>query len=337
MRRYIAVALTLGALLGAAWLLLMRGDLDFETLEAEYALADSEYLTLGPGEHVHFTDTGPDDATAIVLVHGFSASLHTWQAWREDLERDHRVITLDLPGHGLTRMPADAEPGRDLFIEVVDAVTEAREVERFVLVGSSMGGRLAWNYTLERPDRVAALVLVGASGWPEPEGTETPLVFRLIENQVTRSVMKNLDLTMLFRSGLKDSFVDEGFVTDEMVRRYARLARAPGHRDMLLALMTTADQGPDATPGLLADIEVPTLVLHGAGDKLVPVEGGRRFAESIDGAQLVIYEGVGHLPHEEISAESLSDLRGFLADKGLAQSAVTGSQEAARRELDVRP
>lgn len=337
MRRLLAVALMLGALLGAAWLLLMRSDLDYETLAAEYGLDVSRYLTLDPGEHIHFTDTGSDDAPAIVLVHGFSASLHTWNAWREALSKDFRVITLDLPGHGLTRMPEGTEPGLDLFIETVDAVTEDRGIDSFVLVGSSMGGRVAWNYALERPERVSALVLVGASGWPEPEDAETPFVFKLIRNRAAQSMMKNLDLTMIFRSGLNDSFVDQSFVTDEMVDRYARLARAPGHRDMLLALMTYADQGEDASQDRLSGISVPTLILHGAEDRLVPVAGGYSFAESITGAELIVYDGVGHLPQEEISTRSLADLRRFLSRSLTDINTAASVTKAARSEVEARP
>jgi len=338
MRRLLAVALTLGALLGAAWLLLMRGDLDYETLEAEYRLQASQYLTLGPGERIHFTDTGPDNAPAIVLVHGFSASLHTWTAWREDLSEDFRVITLDLPGHGLTRMQEGTEPSLDLFIETLDALTTDRGIERFVLVGSSMGGRVAWNYALERPDRVSALVLVAASGWQEPEDGETPFVFRLIRNPTAQSVMTSLDLTMIFRSGLKDSFVDESFVTDEMVNRYARLARAPGHREMLLALMTDADQGEEASAERLSGISVPTLILHGAEDRLIPVAGGHRFAEKITDAELIVYEGVGHLPQEEISDRSLADLRGFLSRRSAANGdAAAMITKVAPSEVEARP
>ena len=97
-RRVIAVFLTLVAILAAGWLALRRGDIPYDTLELAYSVPNSEFVTLDNGMKLHFTDTGPRDHPVIVLVHGFSASLHTWEAWKEDLEDDYRVITLDLPG-----------------------------------------------------------------------------------------------------------------------------------------------------------------------------------------------------------------------------------------------
>lgn len=311
MRRVLAILLTLAAILGAAWLVLRRPDVPFETLEAAYARAESQFIALGEGEFVHYTDTGPRDAPVVLLLHGFSASLATWDSWRAELEKRWRVITVDLPGHGLTRTRS-AQATMAAYADFLDRFADRIGLDSFALVGSSMGGNIAWHYTLAHPARVRGLVLVDASGWPQDPDTKRPLVFRLLANPLARALLKDLDQTMLVRAGLKSSFQDDSLVTDAMVERYTMLARAPGHRDMLLQLSANSADRQTATPEILAAITAPTLVMHGALDELTPLTNAERFAAAIPGAELVVFDGVGHLPQEEIPARSLQPLQAFL-------------------------
>ena len=314
LRRTLAVGLTIVAVLAAGWLALRRADIPYDTLETIYATQDSQFMTLDDGLKIHFTDTGPQDRSAIVLVHGFSSSLHTWDAWKTDLEMDYRVITLDLPGHGLSRAedPKRATIGR--FVEVVKDVTESLGVERFTLAGSSMGGNTAWSYALAHPDSLDGLVLIGSSGWPEEagEGEDSPFIFSLLANPIARTVLKDLDMTSLTRSGLEDSYTDQSFVTDELVDRFIALSRAPGHRATLLAIM--AGDRVEATAETVSKISVPTLLIWGRDDNLVPVSGAQKFADAIDQSQVTIYDGVGHIPQEENAAESIADIRAFMLE-----------------------
>jgi pimeloyl-ACP methyl ester carboxylesterase len=316
-RRLLAVLVTLGIILFAGWMTLKRDDIPYEQLEAVYANADSRYLAFEDGMRVHFRDVGPRDAPAIVLVHGFSASLHTWEPWVANLKRDYRVISLDLPGHGLSRCIDNDAIGPSQFIDTINRVTAALEVDRFTLAGNSMGGAAAWNYALAHPGRLDGLVLVDAAGWPRAEESaeERPVIFRLLEVDFARRVMKDLDMSSLIRSGLEDSFGDPSFVTDEMVERYATLSRAPCHREALLQLVSGRGERREATPELLAGITTPTLVMHGELDRVIPAVHGEQFAAAIPGAQLMLYPGVGHLPQEEIAELSAGDLRAFLTTR----------------------
>lgn len=312
MRRTFAVVLTIVAVLAAGWLALRRADIPYDTLETVYSLPDTQFMTLDDGLKVHFTDTGPTDRSTIVLVHGFSASLHTWDAWKTNLEMDYRVITLDLPGHGLSRVDEDDEVSIERFADVVRKVTEARGVDQFTLAGNSMGGSTAWNYALKYPETLEGLILVAASGWPNEseDGESRPLIFRLLANPVARVILKDLDMTSMTRSGLEGSYTDQSFVTDELVERYVSLSRAPGHRSVLLEIMA-GDREP-ATPEKMATIKVPTLVMWGADDNIVPASGAPKFDQAIPNSTLVIYEGVGHLPQEEAAAQSIADVRAFM-------------------------
>lgn len=315
-RRFLAVLLTIVAILAAGWLSLRRPDISFETLEATYALQDSKFLTLETGYKAHYRDVGPRDAPVLVLVHGFASSLHTWLPLGERLSGEYRVISLDLPGHGLTRGFDEATVSINGFVDYIQDVTGALGVEEFTLVGSSMGGSASWNYALEHGDQLEGLVLIGASGWTrlEADDNDRPLIFRLIANPIARNVIKDLDMSSLIQSGLERSFGDPSLATEEMAARYAALSRAPGHREALLALTAPESARRPASAELMATIDTPTLVIHGNVDAVVPVSGGERFAESIADARLEIYEGVGHLPHEEAPDRVAEHIRVFLGD-----------------------
>lgn len=313
-RRTLAVILTLVAVLAAGWLALHRGDIPYDTLETAYSVPDTQFMTLDSGLKIHYTDTGPQDRPAIVLVHGFSSSLHTWQAWKEDLEADFRVVTLDLPGHGLSRAEDPKSVSIDRFADVVHEVTQDLGIQSFTLGGNSMGGNTAWVYALKYPETMEGLILVDAGGWPEEEGENdsSPLVFKLLSNPLARAVLKDLDMTSLTRSGLEASYTDQNFISDELVERYVAMSRAPGHRETLLAIMAT-ERDP-ATVDKLAGIKVPTLVMWGREDNLIPVAHAERFATAIDGAQLIVYDNIGHLPQEENAPQSIVDVRAFMME-----------------------
>ena len=317
MRRLFAVVLTFVAIFGAGWLSLRRPDIPFDTLETAYATPQSQYLVLGDGQKIHYRDQGNRDGDVLVLVHGFSASLHTWQNWEHELADTYRVISLDLPGHGLTRGFDLEQIDIEGFVWVVDQLADALDLEQFTLVGSSMGGHTAWSYALEQGERLDSLVLVGAAGWPTLPGEDEDqsLVFQLLDIPIARTLMKDLDVTALIRSGLEDSFVDERFVTEDMVQRYAALNRAPGHRAAIIHILSSRDERDLATNERLAGLDVPVFVMHGRGDNLIPYTHGEAFGAAIPGSKLIIYDNVGHLPQEEIARQSAADLRAFLNDR----------------------
>ncbi|MEL8056524.1 MAG: alpha/beta hydrolase [Pseudomonadota bacterium] len=312
LRRILVVLLIIIAVLASGWLMLRRGDIPYDTLEMSYALPESEFITLDDGLKIHYTDTGPRDRSTVVLVHGFSASLHTWNAWRDALDDDFRVITLDLPGHGLSRAEGEDKATIERFAEVVATVTEDLGADRFTIAGNSMGGNTAWMFAITYPDRLDGLALVDASGWPDTgEGRENePMIFKLLRNPVARMIMKDLDMTSQIRSGLEDSYTDKSFVTDELVERYASLSRGPGHRETLLGIMSK--DRTLATPETLAAIQIPTFIIWGRDDNLIPVGDAQRFADAIEGSEVIIYDNIGHIPQEEAAEQSIEDMRAFL-------------------------
>ena len=140
--------------------MLFRGDLPAAEVDAKYSNDASRFLSMANGARVHYRDEGNADGTAVVLIHGAMASLHTWEPWVAILGQQYRVITLDLPAHGLTGQVPEGAYGAEAFTETIHAVVNELGIERFVLGGNSMGGGATWRYTLAHPDRVQAMILV---------------------------------------------------------------------------------------------------------------------------------------------------------------------------------
>ncbi len=300
------------ASLGIGWAVLHRSDIPYAELEAKYAAMDSHYVDLPGGVRAHYRVSGADSAPVVLLVHGFSASTQTWDAWAEQLDRSFRVVRLDLPGHGLTRAPASYRGGVNAYRDTLDAFVDSQNLRGFVLAGSSMGGNVAWRYALAHPDKVAGLVLVDAAGWPDLRAGSNELpVFKVLRNPVLGPLIRDLDARNLTRQGLRAAFADPSLATQDMVQRYAELSRAPGHRQQLIDNTLSFRDGDYATPEKLAGITAPTLIMHGDRDLLIPLATAQQFHAAIPGSQLVVYPGVGHLPQEEAASRSASDFFEF--------------------------
>lgn len=115
-------------------------DLSVDELRARYTDDASQFIELANGQTIHVRDEGARDGPAIILLHGSSASLQTWEPWVERLSDDYRIITYDQPGHGLTGPTPDGNYDTEVFVETLDGVADALGVSQFVLGGNSMGG-----------------------------------------------------------------------------------------------------------------------------------------------------------------------------------------------------
>jgi pimeloyl-ACP methyl ester carboxylesterase len=249
----------------------------------------------------------------LLLIHGFSASTHTWEGWSQRLGDTYRVISIDLPGHGLTRAPAGYQASIEAFRDVVNEFADALALPSFAIAGNSMGGNVAWQYALAHPDRVDALILVDSSGWPVADTGDDPAIFKLLRNPVLGPLLRDLDNSRLARQGLEASFFDPALVDDAMLERYVSLARAPGHREILLQITLGFRERAYATPERLAPLaNERVLIMVGDTDRLVPTSDGSRFQEAIAGSQLIVFERTGHIPQEEKPEESAEAVREFL-------------------------
>jgi pimeloyl-ACP methyl ester carboxylesterase len=295
----------------AAWLKLRGPDIPYETLEAKYTGAAPHFVDLPGGFHVHYQDEGDPGRPLLVLLHGFGDSFTSWEGWVRELTPKFHVISVDFPGHGLTRAPEGYLLGSDGLADFVDAFAAKLALPKFAVAGNSMGGGAAWQLAVRHPDRIDALILVDAAGFPnEKPPAEVPLAFKILQYPIGRAILRNIDNRPLIDAGLKTDVYDKSVITPALVDRWAEFQRAPGHRAILMALNPRAHT--QATLELLATIKVPTLVLHGASDVLIEPASAHKFAAAIPGAKLIMYAQVGHLPQIEIPQRSAADVTAFL-------------------------
>lgn len=313
------LVLGLLVLIVGTYLALRRPDVAFETLEAQYANSASRYLDLPEGIRVHYRDQGNPQGPVLVLIHGFSASLHTWEPWVQRLGDRYRIITLDLPGHGLTRAPATYVSVAEAQVEIVAQTTERLGVKSFVLGGNSMGGGVAWTFATRHPERLKGLVLIDSVGLPrEQNNAKSPLAFKLLRYPLARALGQQLDTSVLIAAGLKAAFYDKQLVDQAMIDRHVALGRAEGHRAIILnhqARLKMRSEG--EVRSLLGALNMPTLVMHGQEDVIIPVEAGQALAAAIPGSTLILYPKVGHIPMEEVAEKSAADLDQWLKEKGI--------------------
>lgn len=288
-------------------------DVPVDQLKARWAKPPSRFIEVN-GMQVHLRDEGPhDDPAPIVLLHGTSASLHTWDEWAKALREQRRVIRFDLPGFALTGPNRQDDYSIATYTLFVRAMMDKLGVQRFVIAGNSLGGQIAWSVAAAMPDRVAALVLVDASGYPPESFSEKrslPLGFRVATTPGLRWIMQYTLPRGVVERSVRNVYGDPSKVTPELVDLYVDMTLREGNR---AALAKRFEQGYTGDVAQLKKITAPTLILWGAKDKLVPLEAAGRFAKDIAGAKLVVYDDLGHVPQEEAPARTVEELKRFLA------------------------
>ena len=303
----LAGALFFGAIgLVAVW----APDLPLDDLKVRWARPPSRFIEVN-GQQVHVRDEGPhDDPAPIVLLHGTSASLHTWQGWAEGLREHRRVIRVDLPGFGLTGPSPDGRYGIERYVSFVIALLDKLQVQRAVIAGNSLGGYVAWKTAADHPDRITTLILIDAAGYAF-ESQSVPIAFRLASNPLTAPLLQRLSSRRTVESSVRNVYGDPSKVTPEVVDRYYELALREGNRAAIAARFAQVQPGEHAAQ--VATIRQPTLILWGAKDRLIPPENAERFHRDIAGSQLVVFDGLGHVPQEEDPAITVAAVTSFLA------------------------
>jgi len=306
----VTLAILIVLILGA-WLKLRGPDIPFEILEAKYADADSHFVDLPGGYHVHYRDAGDPNLPLLVLLHGFGDSFTSWEGWVRELKTRFHILSPDFPGHGLTRAPRGSRLNAEGLADFVDAFAAQLALPKFAVAGNSMGGGAAWQLAVRHPQRIDALILVDAAGFAndKPPG-EVPLAFKILKYPIGRALLRNIDNRPLIEEGLKTDVYDKSLITPFIVDRWADFQRAPGHRAILMGIDMGAPVRPTAE--LVSAIKVPTLILWGESDPLIEPAAAAKFAAAIPGAKLIIYPKVGHLPQIEIPQRSAADVAEFL-------------------------
>jgi pimeloyl-ACP methyl ester carboxylesterase len=280
-------------------------------LEARWAPPPSTFIDLA-GMQVHLRDEGSrDDLVPIVLLHGTSASLHTWDGWVAALAAERRVIRFDLPGFGLTGPTPDGDYRIERYVEFVAAMLDVLGVERCVLAGNSFGGNVAWQATLALPPgRVQQLVLVDAAGYPLVSES-VPIAFRIARIPGLSSLMAVTLPRRLVESSVRNVYGDPDRITPELIDRYYEISLREGNRAALVERFAQAPHGQHADR--IGEIQVPTLIIWGGRDRLIPPQHGELFHRDIAASRLVVFPELGHVPHEEDPAATVAVVQEFLA------------------------
>lgn len=275
-----------------------------------YAKAPSQFAQVN-GLTVHYRIEGRESAQPpIILLHGTSASLHTWDGWVRELGEQHQIIRVDLPGFALTGPREDDDYRVETYANFVADFASELGIEAFILGGNSLGGFIAWKTAEFYPERVQKLILVDPSGGYEWNPEELPLGFRIAQSPIMSYSMEYFLPKFMIRRSVENVYGNPNLVTDALVQLYYDMTLREGNRRALrlrFALQQSRDES-----ATLRTIEQPTLIIWGGRDRLIPVANAHRYAADLPNNVLVIFPELGHVPHEEAPLVTAEAVRAFL-------------------------
>jgi pimeloyl-ACP methyl ester carboxylesterase len=283
-------------------------DLERSKLLKLYGDASMHVLDVD-GLKVHYKDTGLKDAPVLLLLHGFGSSLQAWDDWSVTLEKKYRVIRLDLPGFGLTGASPDHDYSEEKDLAVLTHFADKLGLQKFTVIGHSMGGKMAWSLAAAQAQRVQALVLMAPDGFPETKDIGS----KPYEVPAVMGVIKYFLPKYLVKKSIEPAFNDPAALNEALVNRYFDMLRAPGVRG---AILNRSNQTiyTDPVPRLKA-IKAPTLLIWGEQDQMIPKSNAQSYASVLLNSTTVFLPQLGHLLQEEQPEKGLAVVVKFLDDQ----------------------
>lgn len=295
----------MGVTLASICAALYTPDKSRAVLEAKYLDISDDIIEVA-GTQLHVRDRGPRDRPVIILLHGFGSHLQSWDGWARVLEQDYRTIRFDLPGAGLSPPEATGDYTDTRAVALISALMDQFGIERATLIGNSLGGRIAWTFAANAPDRTDKLILVSPDGFASPgfdydAPPEIPLILGAMKYTLPKWMLK---------SNLVLAYSDPAKLTPQTLQRYHDLMRAPGARDALIRRMKqTVLKAPEP---LLATIQAPVLLIWGEDDAMIPISNAADYQAVLPDVRLVSLPGIGHLPQEEAAVQTIGPVLEFL-------------------------
>ena len=288
MGRWIAAA-TIAVLAGLAvvWWSVSGPEIPRAVLEKQYARPPSRFVVLADGSRIHYRDRGPREAPVVILLHGFAGSLFVWEPWSQSLSDHFRVVSLDLPGNGLTGPVPSGTYSQAAITETVRLFADRLGLKKFALAGNSMGGGVAARFAERYPDRVTALILIDAAGAKIESGPRLRLLYY------------GAHVPILNR-----------YVLRKAVDRRYRFQDMEGMSDALLAHFRLADDF--YVWDHVTAIKAPVLIQWGAKDNVIPRAAADAWHRALKGSKLIVYPDAGHVAMADAPAASVKDARDFL-------------------------
>jgi pimeloyl-ACP methyl ester carboxylesterase len=312
--KVLLVLVAIGAIAFIVFWFARPADVSFDELRAGIPNAEYSHFADIDGVRVHYQEKGT--GTPLVLLHGFTSSTYSWKDVFEPLSQNFRVIAVDLKGFGFSGKP-DGDYSRRAQATLVGHFLDYLKIEKAWLCGNSMGGEIALNFALQNPQRVDGLILIDSAGVNVTgSGSLAP---RYLLLPIVGRVVTALALTSdkLVRQGLEKSFYDQTKVTNERVAFYYRPLKTRGGQLAAVRARTQANEFPVEPE--LGRIRVPTLIIWGAQDALIPLEAGYKINKLIKESKLVIFDSCGHLPQEEMPARVVDEVTTFISGQKQSQ------------------
>ena len=307
-------SIALAALLFLVAIISLRTpDTDRNEMLDKYTNQHSSFIGGEFGLKVHYRDQGKRDGEPVIFLHGSSGSLHVFEPLIGKISGNYRLISYDHPGHGLTGPHPSNDYSYAGYSRILDLVRSELHIDKFVLVGHSMGGWIAWRYAAEHPDAVDALVLISASGMPAREGdpaTRLSLGQRLMQTSFGRWLSEYTMPRSMIESSSRSAIYDDDLVSDELVDQFWELMRFPGNRH---AFSIRSQMSRELHLAHMANsIEAPTLLIWGDKDTSVLPSTALSFNERIKRSEILILPDVGHLPILEAPVNIQAAIEQFL-------------------------
>jgi pimeloyl-ACP methyl ester carboxylesterase len=276
-------------------------------------IANEKNLNRDQREVVLYYETRGKGAP-IILLHGFGGNIYSWRHLIEPLSKDHELILIDLKGFGKSPKPHDKYYEVRDQAELIYKFIVAHKLTNLTLIGHSLGGGVALLTALkllkERTGSLRQLVLIDTAAYKQ----DLPDFINVLRTPVLGPLITSIfSDKQKVRMILKKAYYDDSQITEDQVTAYAAPLRSAGGRYALIRtakLIIPADI--QQISDTYKDISVPTLILWGRQDKIVPLQIGQHLHKDIASSELIVIENCGHIPHEERPKDAVNAISRFL-------------------------
>ncbi len=281
-----------------------------EEVEKRYgASVDARLRNQGITITVRYRDQGQGDV--VVLLHGVCSSLETWDGWVQRMRDSYRIVRLDIPGFGLTGPAPDRSYyKKEVAVDLLHVFVDHLGINEFSIVGSSLGGYIAWNYALKHPERIRNMILIDPVGYNQ----DMPFLISLASNPLITPLTRRMMPRFLLDIAVRQVYGDKSKVTPSIRQRYFDLAMRKGNKSSYVDVfveMRTQNKIPGLSNGI-SEIKVPVMIMWGTKDEWIPYRYIENWKKDLPSARIISYEGVGHIPMEEIPERTAQDAMDFL-------------------------
>ena len=257
------------------------------------------HTVLVHGQQIAYLDVGT--GPPVILIHGFGGSMWQWEHQQHTLSQHFRVLTLDLPGAGLSDKP-DIDYRTDQMLEFFVGFMDAVQIPQAALVGNSMGAGLAIGMALTHPTYVSRLVLIDGLPQHVMEKLTSPSVRRALETTAPAwlvSFGNRLFGGLMIESVLQEIVHDPALLTPAVIERSNRNRQRPGLIKPILAVKENLPVWESGFATRIGEITHPTLVLWGEEDRVFPLAVGEGLHQTIKGSRFIRIPKAGHIPQWE--------------------------------------